>query len=89
MKSRTTARFRKALAELPEVVQEQARAAYRQFSQNPQHPGLRFKPVHSTEPIYSARVSRGYRALGFRDGDEIVWFWIGAHAEYERILAQR
>jgi hypothetical protein len=25
-----------------------------------------------------------YRALGLREGDLIVWFWIGTHEEYNR-----
>jgi hypothetical protein len=74
---------------LPEEVQEQARAAYRQFIRDPQHPGLRFKPVHPSDPVYSARIGRGYRALGVLDGDTVIWYWIGSHAEYDRILAQR
>ncbi|HEX8675403.1 MAG TPA: hypothetical protein VF710_26140 [Longimicrobium sp.] len=38
-------------------------------------------------PIYSARVGRHYRALGERQVDDtIVWFWIGSHADYDRIL---
>lgn len=89
MKSRTTERFRRALAELPEEVQEQARSAYKQFMSDPHHPGLRFKPVHPSDPIYSARVGRGYRALGMLDGDTVIWYWIGSHAEYDRILARR
>jgi hypothetical protein len=34
------------------------------------------------------RVNQSYRALGVRTGDEIVWFWIGDHDEYERLLAK-
>jgi len=67
-------------------VQERARAAYRLFQQEPSHPSLRFKVVHSSRPIYSVRIGLGYRALGVRDGDEIVWFWIGSHADYDRLL---
>lgn len=89
MTSRTTERFRKALAGLPEDVQQRAREAYQRFRREPSHPSLRFKPVHPTEPIYSARVSRGYRALCVLDGDTALWFWIGSHAEYDRILRQR
>lgn len=88
MKSRTTARFRSAYAALPEQVRRQAREAYKLFAQNPQHPGLRFKRVHSTLPVYSARVNLDYRAVGIRDGDEIVWFWIGAHAQYDQLLTR-
>jgi hypothetical protein len=87
--SRTTQRFRKALAALPEPVRAQAQLAYRLFQQDPWHPGLQFKQVHSSKPIYSARVGLGYRALGVRDDGDIIWFWIGSHADYDRLIAQR
>jgi hypothetical protein len=87
--SRTTAQFRKLFAELPATVQRQARRAYRTFRQNPKHPSLRFKPVHPTRPIYSARITSDYRAGGLVEGDEIVWYWIGSHASYEKLLARR
>ena len=67
-------------------MQDQARLAYRLFRDNPEHPSLRFKPVHSTRPIYSARVGLGYRALAVRDGEAVVWFWIGSHADYDQLL---
>jgi hypothetical protein len=86
MKSRTTADFREAFAELPLHVQRQARAAYRRFQQDPQHPGLHFKRIHDTEPIYSARVGLHYRAVGVVDNDSIAWFWIGSHADYDALL---
>jgi hypothetical protein len=44
-------------AELPVEVQRQARRAYRTFRDNPKHPSLRFKAIHPTRPIYSARIS--------------------------------
>jgi hypothetical protein len=88
VRSRTTARFRRAYAELPERVRLQAREAYRTFARDPQHPSLRLKPVHPTRPIYAARVGLGYRAVAVRDGDVRVWFWIGSHAEYDRLLDQ-
>lgn len=90
MISRATARFWKSYAELPAHVQRQARAAYRLFRDDPRHPGLRFKQVHPTEPVYSVRVGLTYRALGRReDPDMIVWFWIGSHAEYDRLTGAR
>lgn len=86
--SRTTARFRRTFADLPAAVQQQARRAYRLFSQNPQHPSLRFRQVHLNPPIYSARVGIHYRAVAVRDGEAMVWFWIGPHAEYDYLLTQ-
>ncbi|MCC3414756.1 MULTISPECIES: hypothetical protein [unclassified Microcoleus] len=88
MKSRTTAEFRKSFAALPKQVQEQTREAYRQFKENPSYPSLRFKKVHSELPIYSARISNNYRAVGQLDGDTVIWFWVGSHADYDRLLSQ-
>jgi hypothetical protein len=70
-------------------VQDRAFEAYRQFEADPYQPSLRFKRVHPSVPLYSARVSKGYRAVGQRDGDVIVWFWIGTHAEYDALLERR
>jgi hypothetical protein len=86
--SHTTERFREALAGLPEHVQRQARTAYRLFKNDPHHPSLRFRQVHPNRPIYSARISRDYRAVGVRDGDTITWFWIGSHADYDKLVGQ-
>jgi hypothetical protein len=88
VKSRTTAQFRYLFANLPQQVQQQAREAYKQFKQDPWHPGLRFKQVHPREPIYSARVSKNYRAVGVRNESGIVWYWIGTHADYDNLLSQ-
>lgn len=86
MRSRTTRQFRRAFSRLPEPVKERARDAYRRFTENPNHPGLRLKRVHSTEPIYSVRITRDYRALGIREGDTMIWFWIGSHDDYDDLL---
>jgi hypothetical protein len=86
--SHTSARFRSAFEALPERVQQGARRAHRLFLKDPRHPSLQFKQVHPTRPIFSARVALGYRALAVRDGDDLIWFWIGSHAEYDRLLSQ-
>lgn len=88
MKSRTTAQFRKAFADLPEQVQKQTREAYRQFKQDPRHPSLRFKKVHPELPIYSARISKSYRVIGQLEGDTVIWFWVGSHTKYDMLLSQ-
>ncbi len=88
MRSRTTRRFRRAFSRLPEPIKERAREAYRRFVENPYHPGLRFKRIHSTEPIYSVRVTKDYRALGLLEDDAIIWFWIGSHADYDDLISR-
>jgi len=86
--SRTTERFRRAFDQLPEHIQQRARLAYRLFRENPHHPSLRFKRVHPTRPIFSLRVGLAYRALGVREGGDMVWFWVGSHADYDQLVSR-
>lgn len=90
MRSATTRQFRALLAAFPAPARRQALDAYRLFRRDPYHPSLHFKRVGPADPtLYSARVGLRYRALGERDGDLVVWFWIGTHAEYDRLLRVR
>jgi len=73
---------------LPADVKTAARKAYRLFRENPQHPSLHFKKVHEREPVYAVRVTLAYRALALVEHDEVTWFWIGSHDEYDRLLKQ-
>lgn len=88
MTSRTTKRFRKALQELPPRIQRQAKEAYDLWKQDPHHRSLQFKRVHPTKPIYSVRVAIGWRAVGVRNGDVMIWYWIGSHAAYDKLISQ-
>ena len=88
MNSRITRNFRHRLAELPASVRRQASIAYKQFRADPHHRSLRFKKVHPKLPIYSARINDAFRVVGQMRNDAIVWFWIGKHEEYERLLKQ-
>jgi hypothetical protein len=87
--SHTTASFRRLLAGLDEPVRRQADIAYRQWAADPTHPGLQFKQVEPRRHVYSARVGLGYRALGVRTDETVVWFWIGTHDNYARLLSGR
>jgi len=87
VKSRVHASFRRDFQRLPEDIQARAREAYKRSAENPLHPALRFKRLHATLPVWSVRVSDSYRAVGVRRADdEVVWFFIGSHAEYEKLL---
>jgi len=76
------------LAAAPETIQTKAQSAYRLWADNPAHPSLRFKKVHATLPVYSVRIDLDWRALGVLQGDTVVWFWIGTHGDYERLLSK-
>jgi len=85
MHSVTTEKFRKAFNKLPEKIQERARATYQLWKTNPQHPTLQFKQVHQSKPIYSVRIGLSYRALGVKEEETIIWFWIGSHEDYNNL----
>lgn len=86
MKSRTVSPFWELFEELPPKIQVLASKAYRLWRVNPASKGLRFKRVCDSEPIYSVRIGREYRALGLLEGDTIYWYFIGNHDDYEREL---
>lgn len=82
-RSSTTRRFWECLYQLPVEVQGQAFKQYALFEKNPFHTSLRFKEKGR---YWSVRVSRGYRAMAVRHENDLTWFWIGPHDEYDRIL---
>jgi mRNA-degrading endonuclease RelE of RelBE toxin-antitoxin system len=86
--SHVTARFRNDFTRLPKRIQEQARRAYRQFKSDPDHPSLAFKKLPPHSDIWSVRISEDYRAVGRRQGDLVIWFFIGSHSQYDAQLSR-
>ncbi len=68
---------------LPAKVQRLADRCYALLRANPHHPSLYFKPVRH---LWSVRVGLHYRAVAVREGNEVAWFWIGTHAEYDTLV---
>jgi hypothetical protein len=68
---------------LPVEIQRLADAKYALLRVDPRHPSLHFKKVGR---LWSVRVGIGYRALAIESDDGPIWFWIGPHAEYDRII---
>jgi hypothetical protein len=66
----------------PEV-QQLARENYELLKSSPQHPSLHFKRVGK---FWSARIGLAHRVLGMESPSGIVWFWIGPHEEYRRLI---
>ncbi len=84
--SQTEPSFWTAYRALPDSVRTAARDAYTRFAADPSHPGLQFKRVGKRRPVYSVRIGLDHRALGVLTGGVVVWFWIGPHDEYDRLL---
>ena len=75
--------FWRAYRALPRGVREAADQAFDHLKRDPRYPSLHFKKVGR---FWSARVGTHHRALAVEAGDGLVWFWIGTHAEYDRLL---
>jgi hypothetical protein len=65
-------------------VQCLARDKFRVWLRDPFHPSMHFKLIVSN--IWSVRIGDHYRAVARRDGELVVWFWIGTHEEYNNLV---
>jgi len=79
----TTADFWECYKRLPAEVRELADKNFQLLKADPKYPSLHFKKI---DGLWSARVGRDYRALGLDKAEGVVWFWIGTHADYEKLL---
>ncbi len=86
MTSHLTDDFQDCFAQLPDRIKRLARKNYKIWKDNPSHPSLEFKRVSQKSPVYSVRVGIGWRATGICRNQIIIWFWIGSHAEYDKLL---
>lgn len=87
MKSQTSSDFWRCFDGLPTRIHNLARQKYALWRRTPRHPSLHFKELRPG--LWSLRISRGYRALAWSDGQSYLWFWIGTHAGYDRIIEDR
>ena len=88
MTSRTTSRFRTAFRRLPPEIRRLAHRTFQAWKHQPDRPSLQFKQVHPTLAVYSVRVGAHWRAVGVKRQDGMVWFWIGSHSDYDKLLSQ-
>jgi hypothetical protein len=86
VKHLATSRFWRCYRALPDVVRKLADRNFAQLKADAKHPSLHFKKVGT---FWSARVGLHYRALATEIGEDRAWFWIGSHADYDKLLGQR
>ena len=84
MKSVATRNFWKLYRALPESVRREAQAAFRIFRDNPAHPGLSLERLRCHPESWSVRVTREYRAVGRKQKDTMIWYWIGSHGDFDK-----
>ena len=83
MKHLASPRFWALYRDLPEEVRTTADKNYALLKDNPRHPSLHFKRIGS---LWSVRVGEHYRVLGHDVDGGVHWFWIGTHAEYDKLI---
>lgn len=86
MRHRATPKFWQFYTTLPEAIQQLADENYKLLKQDPHHPSLHFKKVGR---FWSVRIGIHYRAVAIEDDQDIIWFWIGHHSEYEHLIRSR
>lgn len=85
MRHRANPRFWACYHSLPAEVQQLAVRCYALLRQDPHHPSLHFKKVGQ---LWSVRAGLHYRALAVESSSDLVWFWLGTHADYDRLIAE-
>jgi len=80
---RASPAFWECYSALPVPVRDLADRAFALLKCNPRHPSLHFKKVGR---FWSARVGLHHRAIGVEVPGGVLWFWIGAHSEYDTLV---
>ena len=71
---------------LPPALRALADRNFELLKADPRHPSLHFKRVGPR--LWSARVGLHHRALAVQNDadDDLLWFWIGSHADYDKLI---
>jgi hypothetical protein len=80
-----SARFWRCHDSLPADVRALADKNFKLLKSDPSHPSLQLKLLGAGK-LCSARVGLHHRALGLPKNAGVHWFWIGTHAEYDRLV---
>jgi mRNA-degrading endonuclease HigB of HigAB toxin-antitoxin module len=79
----TNSEFWEHYKKLPASVRKLADKNFGLLKIDSQHPSLQFKKV---DKYWSVRIGKKYRAVGVEAKAGLIWFWIGTHAEYDKLL---
>ena len=83
MKHLTTPQFWELYQNLPSQIQDLADKNFALLKQDATHPSLHLKKVKN---FWSVRIGIRYRALAFQVEEGLIWFWIGTHADYDKMV---
>lgn len=80
----TSSRFWECYQKLPKAIQKTADKQFQLLKQTPANPSLHLKKVGN---YWSARIGLRYRALAIEKNGDLIWFWIGTHADYDKLVS--
>ncbi|MEQ8168948.1 MAG: hypothetical protein ABRQ38_08635 [Candidatus Eremiobacterota bacterium] len=83
MKHLAATSFWECYANLPVEVKKLADKNFEILKTNLHHPSMHLKKVNN---YWSVRVGTGYRALAVEVEKDLLWFWIGHHSEYDKLI---
>ena len=83
MKHFASSAFWRAYQNLPDPIRALADKNFALLKADPLHPSLQFKKVGR---FWSARVGLRSRALATEVDGDMIWFWIGTHADYDALI---
>ena len=83
MKHLASFKFWDCYNNLPPYIQKIADKNFDILKENSKHPSLHFKKIGK---YWSARVGIAYRALAISVDEDILWFWIGSHSDYDKLI---
>ena len=83
MKHLTSSLFWECYEKLPLDIRKLADKNFELLKKNLHHPSLHFKKVNN---YWSVRIGTKYRTVAVEVQDDLLWFWIGTHAEYDKLI---
>ena len=75
--------FWKCYENLPKHIKHLADKKFELFKEDYSHPSLEFSKKGA---VWTVNIGYHYRAIAFREGEDIVWFWIGSHEDYNNLM---
>ena len=83
MKHYASPAFWRSHRKLSPKIKQLARKNFDLLKENPQHASLHLKRVRK---YWSVRIGLKHRALAIEMNEGLLWFWIGTHAEYDKLI---
>ncbi|MEQ8189644.1 MAG: hypothetical protein ABRQ39_16870 [Candidatus Eremiobacterota bacterium] len=83
MKHLAAPSFWECYEKLPVEVKKLADKNFEILKKNLHHPSIHLKKVNN---YWSVRVGTGYHALAVEVKKDLLWFWIGHHSEYDKLI---